>query len=408
MGVLKNIGTLACCRESGGQSDIHIIKNAAVCWDGNGIITFAGPETDLPNSFQDDEIIDAGGMLVTPGLIDCHTHLAFGGWREEEFEKRILGKSYLEIAREGGGILSTVKATRAATEEELLKKCEKFAAEILSLGVTTIECKSGYGLDYANEIKLLNVYKRLSTLSPLTIVSTFLGAHTIPPEFKENRAAYIKLLTEKLIPEVAEKKLALFCDVFVEDTAFSVDEARAILNSAKAYGLSLKLHVDQITNCGGTLLAAELGAASADHLECIDENGISALKASGTVAVALPFASLYTHQKPLNARKLIEAGVPVAVATDFNPGSAPSFHLPFAMTLACTMNYMTPAEVLKGATIYAAKALKLEDKYGSIEEGKLADLAVFEAESVNHWLYHVRANGCRCLIKNGLKLASGN
>jgi len=391
--VLANIAQLATCHDEGGQGDIHAIPHAAMVWDG-GVILWAGPEKELPAKFRAAERLDAGGRLVIPGLVDCHTHLAFAGWRADEFEQRIRGRSYLEIARAGGGIASTVRQTREASEPELLKRAGCFLEQMRALGVTTVECKSGYGLEPEAELKLLRVYQSLARDQPTRIVPTFLGAHVVPPEFRQNRAAYVDLIVEEMIPAVARQKLAANCDVFVEESAFSIDEARRILRAGQDAGLGAKLHADQLTNGGGAELAAELRALSADHLEFISEPGIVAMAAAGVVAVSLPIASSYLGQQPMPARRLIEAGVPVAVATDFNPGSAPSFHLPLALTLACTVQRMTPSESLKGATCYAARAVGLEAQIGSLEPGKAADFAIIDAPDVNHWLYHFRPNAC--------------
>jgi imidazolonepropionase len=393
MKVLANIGQLATCRAEGGQGDIHAIQNAAMVWD-DGIIQWVGSEKELPSVYRGAERIDAGGRLVIPGLVDCHTHLAFAGWRADEFEQRIRGRSYLDIARAGGGIASTVRQTRAATEQELRDRAAGFLQQMLALGVTTVECKSGYGLDPDSELKLLRVYRRLAAEQPVRLVPTFLGAHVIPSEFQDNRAGYVDLLIDRMIPAVVEEELAVCCDVFVEDSAFSVAEARRILRAGQNSGLAAKLHADQLTSGGGAELAAELGALSADHLEHIAEGGIRAMAAKGVVAVSLPLASLYLGQPPMPARRLIEGGVAIAVATDFNPGSAPSFHLPLALTLACTLQRMTPAEGLKGATIYAARAVGLEPSVGSLEPGKSADFAVIDAPDVNHWIYHFHPNAC--------------
>jgi imidazolonepropionase len=394
MKVLANIGQLATCRAEGGQGDTHVISHAAMAWDAQGRISWIGTERDLPAAYAAAERIDAGSRLVIPGLIDCHTHLAFAGWRADEFVQRIQGRSYLEIARSGGGILATVRATRAAGENDLVHRAKGFLREMLALGITTVECKSGYGLDEENELKLLQVYRRLAAEQPVRVVPTFLGAHVIPPEFRARREEYLELLIQRMIPRVARERLAAFCDVFVEDSAYTVSEAREVLRAAAAQGLRAKLHADQLTSGGGAELAVEMDAVSADHLEFISEAGIRAMAGAGVVAVGLPLATVYLNQPPFPARRLIEVGVPVAIATDFNPGSAPSFHLPFALTLACTLLRMTPSEALKGATIHAARAVGLERDVGSLEPGKLADFAVLDASDVDQWLYHLRPNAC--------------
>jgi imidazolonepropionase len=391
--VLRNIGLLATCRADGGQGEIHAIPDAVLAWEGDRIV-WAGPERDLPVDFPTAVIEDARRRLVVPGLVDCHTHLAFAGWRADEFEQRARGASYQDIAKAGGGIVSTMRKTRAASEDELVGRAGAMLARMLQLGVTTVECKSGYGLDTANELKLLRVYARLSSTGPARIVPTFLGAHVVPPEHREDRSRYVRAIVDEMIPAVADAGLACCCDVFVEDGAFSVAEAREILTAGKAAGLRARLHADQLSSGGGAELAAEVGALSADHLECVSDAGIAAMAARGVVAVSLPIATLYLRQAAMPARKLIEAGVRVAVATDFNPGSAPSYHLPLAMTLACTMQRMTPAEALKGATIFAAAALGLEGTCGSLEPGKVADFAMIDAPDVNTWLYHFQPNAC--------------
>jgi len=383
------------CAAAGGQDAIHPIPRAALVWDGERIL-WIGEERDLPAAYASMPSEDADGRLLIPGLIDCHTHLAFGGWRAEEFERRLRGESYLDIARAGGGIASTVRATRAATADALASRARKTLDAMARLGVTTVECKSGYGLDRENELKLLEVYRDLTSApsQPLRLVSTFLGAHVVPAEYRDRRDAYIDLLCDDLIPEIARRRLASFCDVFVEETAFSLDEARAILRAGQSHGLRAKLHADQLHDGGGAALAAELGAVSADHLEHVSDDGIARMREAGVVAVSLPIATLYLNAPPMPARRLIAAGVPVAVATDFNPGSAPSYHLPLALTLACTMQRMTPAEALKGATLYAARAIGLAEETGSLEPGKSADFVLIDAPDVTTWLYHFQANAC--------------
>ena len=400
MNLLENIAQLATCRADGGQGDIHPIADGAVVWEGE-TIRWVGPRRELPASYAGAERLDAGGGLVIPGLVDCHTHLAFGGWRADEFEQRILGRSYLEIAAAGGGIARTMRLTREASDAELAARAAGFLGDMLALGVTTVECKSGYGLDREHELRLLRVYRALAAAQPVRLVPTFLGAHVVPPEFRADRAGYLDLLIDDLMPVIARERLAAFFDVFVERSAFTVAEARRLLRAAQAAGMGAKLHADQLSPGGGAELAAELGAVSADHLECASEEGIAAMARAGVVAVSLPLAALYLGQAPAPARRWIEAGAAVAVATDFNPGSAPSYHLPFALTLACTLQRMTPAEALKGATVIAARAVGLESRVGSLEPGKAADLAIIDAPDVNQWLYHLRANACRWTVVAG-------
>jgi imidazolonepropionase len=400
MTVLRNIRRLASCRAEGGQGDIHYIEQAAVVWE-NGKFVFVGKEHDLPAFYKKEKGIDAKGMLAIPGLIDCHTHLAFGGWRQEEFVLRNSGKSYEEILKAGGGIHYTVSQTRAASGKELFDKAAAFLSEMAALGITTVECKSGYGLSHKDEIKILEVYDSLKKHSQIRLVPTFLGAHTVPAEFKDNRNEYLRLICEKLLPEIKARNLSDFCDVFMEDGAFSKDETKIILQTASRLGFKLKLHADQITSGGGAELAASFKAASADHLECVSEAGISALAEAGTVAVLLPLASLYLRKEALDARRLLLHNVKIAVASDFNPGSAPSFHLPLALTISCIINRLTPEQALKGATIYAAKALNLEQVCGSIEIGKAADICLIDSVDVRHWLYHFSENRCGLTVSQG-------
>jgi len=376
------------------------VRNAAVAWD-DGVIRWAGAESELPAAFAGAEALDAGGRLVVPGLVDCHTHLVFGGWRGDEFEQRLQGKAYLDIARAGGGIMSTVRATRAATDEALYNRAVTALEGMRRLGVTTVEAKSGYGLDRDTELRILRMYRRLAAETPTRIVATFLGAHVVPTEHRDDRAAYLRLLVDDLIPAIAAEGLAACCDVFVEDTAFSVEEARRILLAGKSAGLAPKLHADQLSPGGGAELAAEVGALSADHLECATDAGVAAMARAGVVAVSLPIATLYLRQAPMPARKFIDAGVRVAVATDFNPGSAPSYDLPLAMMLACNLQRMTPAEALKGATAIAAAALGLAGQAGAVAPGYRADLAVIDAPDVNHWMYHFRPNACVLTVAAG-------
>lgn len=400
MTVLLNIGQLATCPADSVQQDAGLINDAALVFEGNRIV-WIGQQERLPEPYNDHESIDCGQRLVIPGLVDCHTHLCFGGWRNDEFEMRLQGKSYQEIAEAGGGIRSTVAATRAETVEQLLDKALCSLKGMLDLGVTTVECKSGYGLETATELKQLQIYRQLNDLQPVELIPTFLGAHMVPDEYQQDRETYIRLLCEVLIPQVSELGLARFCDVFVENGAFTLTEARIILKTARLSGLGLKVHADQLSNGGGAQLAASLGAVSAEHLEYADAEGISALAQAGTVAVSLPLASLYLNEQYIPAREMLNAGVRVAIATDFNPGSAPSYHLPLAMTLACLNQGMTPQEAIMGATTVAARAVSAEQRIGSLLPGYDADIAIIDTPSVNHWLYHFRANACYAVIKSG-------
>jgi len=400
MPVLRNISQLATCPPDHPQDDAGLLGQAALAWRDDRV-RWVGRYSELPAEFAADPVTDCEGRLVVPGLVDCHTHLCFGGWRGDEFEARLRGATYQEIAAAGGGITRTVAATRGASLGELQRKAGAALERILRLGVTTLECKSGYGLDEASELKQLEVYRRLDAAQPIDLVPTFLGAHVIPPEQRAHRERYVDLLCDVLIPRVSRLGLARFCDVFVEEGAYTVDEARRVLSAAKAQGLGLKVHADQLSEGGGALLAAEMGAVSAEHLEDASEAAIEALAAAGTVAVSLPLASLYLGERYLPARRMLAAGLAVAVATDFNPGSAPSYHLPLAMTLACLNQGMTPQEVLMGVTTVAARALSRQDRVGSLLPGMQADLAIIDAPSLSHWLYHFVPNACVAVLKNG-------
>jgi len=403
MPVLVNIRSLAACRDEGGQDAIHPIPQAAMAWRGTDI-AWVGPAAHLPDEYRSEERIDAKGGLVVPGLIDCHTHLAFAGWRADEIEARIRGRTYLDIATEGGGIVRTVAATRLAGSESLIDRCAHWLGGAARLAVTTVEAKTGYGLDRDTEVRLLDVYEALRHTQPVRLVSTLLAAHVVPPEYQRRREQYVEMVCSDLIPAVARRGLARFCDVFVEESAFTAGEARTILLRAREHGLGAKLHADQFTDGGGAALAAELGAVSADHLECVSTAGVARLASARTVAVTLPLASLYLGRPAAPARSLIAAGVRVAVATDFNPGTAPTFHLPLAMLLAATMLRMTPAEVLKAVTLHAAQAIGEASNLGSLEPGKRADFAIIDAPDVSHWIYHFAPDSCVATYIGGVRV----
>jgi imidazolonepropionase len=397
--VLTNVSWLATCPADGGVEDLGLFVDAALAWR-DGRICWVGPAGEMPTDYAGWERIDARGAGVIPGLIDCHTHLAFGGWRAEEFAARCRGAAYDEIAALGGGIASTVTATRATSEDELYERSLGFLRDMIALGVTAVECKSGYGLTVEEELKQLRVYRRLAATLRVSIVPTFLGAHAVPPEFQNDREGYIRLICEEMIPRVAELG-PHFCDAFVETGAFTPAEARRVFKAAGNHDMPRTLHADQLSDTGGAALAAEVEAVSAAHLEFASDAGLAAMAKAGTVAVLLPFAALATHVRPLDARRCLKAGVRVAVATNFNPGSAPSYHLPFSLWLACCVHRLTPAQALRGATVNAARAICMGDQLGSLEVGKQADFVLLDAESVDHWLYHVRANAAQAVYIRG-------
>ncbi len=346
--------------------------------------------------------IDATGKVVMPGLIDCHTHVVFAGSRENEFEQRIQGLNYLEIAARGGGILSTVEATRKASFEELFSLARKRLDRMLAKGVTTVEGKSGYGLSVEDEIKILKVMKALDEQHPVDLVPTFLGAHTIPKEFRDNRERYVDLVTEEMIPRVAEKGLAEFCDVFCEERALDLGESRKVLETGKRYGLKPKIHADQLTPGGGAELAAEMGAVSADHLEFVSDAGIEQMARAGVVAVFLPGATFFLSMKKYPpARDMIEKGVAVSLATDLNPGSSMTESLPLMMTMGCTLYRMTPKEVIQATTIHAAKSVGREKAIGSLEPGKGADVLILDIPNYKYLPYHFGVDHVEYVIKAG-------
>jgi imidazolonepropionase len=376
---------------SGGLSYGLIEKGAVAISD--GLIQWVGPEKELPVEFAGLQEKDLGGRLVTPALIDCHTHLVYGGSRATEFELRLKGASYEEISRSGGGILSTVTATRNASEEELFAQSLPRFDALLAEGVRTVEIKSGYGLDLETEIKMLRVARQLGKERNIRVKTSFLGAHAIPPEFAGKAEAYIDFVCEEVLPAVHEEKLADAVDGFCENIAFSTKQISRVFDTASALGLPLKLHAEQLSNLGGTALAANYGALSADHLEYLDEAGIRAMAKSGTVAVVLPGA-FYTLREtqlpPLNS--LRKAGVPISIATDCNPGSSPLTSLLLCMNMACTLFRMTPEEALCGVTREAAQALGIGPEVGTIEVGKKAEFAVWNVEQPAELAYRIGFN----------------
>jgi len=358
-----------------------MIERAALAWK-NGVIAFAGPQSQLPG--EPDALAasveSAGNAWVTPGLIDCHTHLVFAGNRAEEFELRLNGASYEEIARAGGGIVSTVSKTRAASDEDLLAQSLRRARALVADGATTIEIKSGYGLDLDSEIKMLRTARRIGDELGITVRTTFLGAHAVPPEFAGRQSDYVDEVCIHLLPAIANEGLADAVDAFCETIAFTPSETRRVFETARALGLPVKLHADQLSDSGGAALAAEFAGLSADHLEYTNEAGVQAMAAAGTVAVMLPAAFYTLRETRLPPLDWFRAhGVPLAVATDVNPGTSPVLSLRQAMNMACTLFRMTPEEALRGATIHAARALGLADR-GTLEAGKRADFVVWDIE----------------------------
>jgi len=346
--------------------------------------------------------VDASGKVAMPGFIDSHTHLVFAGTREKEFELRLQGASYQEIAARGGGIKSTVEKTRRASKEELVRTGKKRLDSMLSLGTTTAEAKTGYGLSTKDEIKMLEALRDLGREHPVEIVPTFLGAHEVPPEYAGKTEDYVRLVIEEMIPAVAEKKLALFCDVFCEKGVFSPDQSRRILEAGKRFGLTPKLHADELTPLGGAELAAEVGAVSADHLLFISEKGMEAMAEKGVVATLLPGTAFFLFLgRYAPARRMISRGVTVALASDFNPGSCMTESLPLITTIACTQMRMTPAEAILGITLHAAKALGKEQAIGSLGIGKQADLVLLDIPDYRHLSYHFGVNHAWKVVKKG-------
>ncbi len=403
--IVKNIGMLATpegktARRGPEQGQIRVLKDAYVEIE-DGLVTKIG--TDAPDE-TGAQVIDAGGKLVTPGLVDAHTHLIFGGWRQNELGLKLHGATYLDILAMGGGILSTVNATRTASEEELTEKAREALDEMLSLGVTTVEAKSGYGLDMDNELKQLRAIRRLNETHPVDLVPTFLGAHAVPKEYKEDREGYIRLLCQEIIPAVAEEKLAEFCDVFCETGVFSAQESQTILEAGKRYGLIPKIHADEIDPIGGSQLTEAVGAISAEHLIVCPPEGIAAMAKAGTVACLLPATSFYLGSTFAPARAMIEKGVAVAMASDFNPGSCPSLNLQFVMNLGCLRYRLTPEEVLTAVTLNGAAAIRRADRLGSLEVGKQGDLVIWNAEDLNYICYRMGSNLVNTVIKKGQKI----
>ena len=403
--LIYNIGTLQTPLGSfphagAAQGENRKYHNAAVLCEG-GVIKAVYENGALPEVGADTQTIDAQGRLVTPGLIDAHTHLVFGGWRQNEIPLKLKGAGYLDILRAGGGILSTVRATRKASEEELFEKSRAFLDELMAQGVTTAELKSGYGLDMETELKQLRVIKRLNEAHPMDAVATYLGAHAIPEEYALMSGEYIDFIISDMLPEIKRQGLAEFCDVFLETGVFGVEESRRLLTAAREMGFGLKIHADEIDELGGSLLAGELCAVSAEHLIATGERGMEALARGGVIAALLPCTSLYLNKSFARARDMIAHGIPVAVATDFNPGSCPSLNIGLCMTMAYLKYRMTPEEILSAVTINAACAVNRGGSTGTIEPGKKADMVIWNAEDMEMLCYRMGSSLAGTVIKNG-------
>lgn len=387
--------------------DCGLLDDGALAWR-DGRIAWIGASRDLPREFDDlrDSATDARGALVTPGLIDCHTHLVFAGSRADEFERRLQGESYAAIAASGGGILATVRATRTAGEDALLAAALQRAQALIAGGVTTLEIKSGYGLDLATELGMLRVARRLGETLGITVSTTLLALHALPPEYANDRDGWIDFACDSLLPTAAKTGLADAVDAFCEGIAFTPAEVRRLFVAARQHGIAVKLHADQLTDCGGAALAAEFGALSADHIEYTSAAGIAAMAAAGTVAVLLPGAFYTLGETRLPPVAALRAqGVPIALATDLNPGTSPLASLRLAMNMACTLFRLTPCEALRGATVNAARALGLGDR-GRLAPGLRADLVLWDVETAADLAYWIAGPRAQRVIAGGRDLGS--
>ena len=388
-----------------GGDDYGLIEQGVVITEGEHI-QWVGSEPELPAQHHTAEPLDCRGRLLTPGLVDCHTHLIYGGDRADEFEQRLEGVSYTEIARRGGGIMATVRATREAAEDTLLAGGRSRLEGLLAEGVTTVEIKSGYGLDTATELKMLRVARTLGQALPVSVRSTFLGAHALPPEFRERSDDYIDLVCDEMLPAAAGVGLADAVDAFCENIAFSPAQVERVFRRAHELGLPVKLHAEQLSNQGGAALAARYAALSADHLEYLDQAGVTAMAAAGTVAVLLPGAFYMLRESRLPPlAELRHARVPIALATDLNPGSSPVNSLLCVLNLACTLFRLTPGEALAGVTRHAARALGLSDR-GTLAPGKRADMVLWDVARPAELAYWLGRNPCATVIQGGV-LARG-
>jgi len=407
--LLTHIGQLATLQGNSltpktGESmrELSVIEDAAIAVK-DGLIVAVGATRDVLSQVTEEPALPAlefPDMLALPGFVDSHTHLVFAGSRENDFTMKLAQKTYMEILRAGGGILNTMRATRAASRDDLSRIAFTFASNMLSSGTTTIEAKSGYGLNTADEVKMLEAVNSLRQRLPSVLVSTFLGAHAVPPEFEGKTDAYVNLVTKQMIPAVAKQSLAKFCDVFCEKGAFDVEQSKRILLAAKRAGMKLKVHADEIAQLGGAELAAEVGAVSADHLLMASDDGLEAMLKAGTIATLLPATAFSLNTNYADARKMIDMGLPVALATDFNPNCA-NESLFFTLALACYKMKMHPREAIAAVTINAAHALELERTVGSIEVGKRADIVILNCPNPEYLAYRFGVNLVHTVIAGG-------
>lgn len=414
MKLLRNCSQLVTCanqdstpKSADNLRRLEFIGQGALVCEGE-LIKWVGPESEVLGQFpneQFDEVIDAGGMLVTPGLVDPHTHPVFAATREDEFYMRNAGKTYMEIAEAGGGIRNSARRLRQASEETLYSNGIRFLNRMLRSGTTTAEAKSGYGLTTDSEVKSLEVIKRLGANHPIDLVPTFLGAHEFPDEYRSDREGYVRLLIDEMIPLVAKRKLAEYCDIFTEAGVFDIEQSRRIMSAAKQHGFALKFHADELKSIGGAELAAELGAVSADHLVYASDEGIKKMAVARTIAVFLPSTTFFLgHREYAPARKMISAGVPVALATDFNPGSSCNTSLQATMTIAAIYLKMSPEEILNAVTYNSACAIGRQDQVGSLQTGKLADFVLWDAENYKQLPYFFAQNPVTAVYKRGIKV----
>lgn len=396
-------------RSKEAMSELGLIEDGSL-WIENGIIQAVGTTKDIEKQYEkrlpEAEVYDAKGLLVTPGLVDPHTHVVYGGSREREFEMRLEGATYMEIMNEGGGIHATARMTREATEEELIEQTSKRLDSFLQHGVTTVEGKSGYGMDLETELKQLKVMKKLQKEHAIDLVSTFMGAHAVPFEYKGKEDDFVTYLIDEMLPLVAREKLAEFNDVFCEKGVYTPAQSERILEAGKTYGLIPKIHADEIEPYGGAELAAKVGAISAEHLLKVSEEGMIKLAEGNVIACLLPATALYLREEAAKGRKMIDAGVPVAISTDCNPGSSPTTSMPLVMNLACISMRLTPAEALTAATYNAACAINRQQVIGSLEVGKLADIVVWKVSDYRELQYLFGVNHVKAVWKKGVQVVN--